>query len=1451
MSDVKTFTISGNNEEIQDMIGKGASPIDDPVVDKETRDELEGDDSDTEGQSRSPDDDLQNIIDKNPEDITATETRNLKIFESEGNEEAGDKLKEIESDHESVSSDDPEDRVDMEQLIKEFPLNVWHLIDTYFRDNSYYKSKHQLDSYNQLLYSETNGIRYIIRRENPLSIYKGLDKDNSFDHKIYIYFGETLDEMGNIKKEGENIFLSSPSIYDDDKSSYMYPNDARLRSLTYAMNIFCNIGVYIEDLKTKKKHIKNFEKVNIGVMPIMVHSKPCVLHNLESQKLTELGECPYDQGGYFIINGKEKVIISQEKKVNNVLYITKPSDVNIVIQGLITSVSKEGFQSSRTTAIEYLRTNINNTGPPKYLKADYVHRFVVRILGLDVKIPLFILFRALGIQSDREIINMIVYDNDVSTLKNKLMESLYNTIKDSQPFYDEASAYKFISVNTKGKQVFNVINIINNNFIPNYGDDNLEKAKYLALSIRKILLTHIGILNLTDRDSYSNKRIDVSGSLLRELYRELWGKFNKSIRLKIDSEYNYVTNKIITIDQIIRNDNLKNVFNNNDMNEITRSFGSTFGTGISAKQGIVQDLNRVSMLGTLSHIRRLRFPLPSGSKAVGPRKLHNSQWGFVCPSESPDGANTGIINHLSIIASISFDVVEDGIIEALLDNDVILLKDTITTDIYNSTKIYLNGKWIGIHNNPKVLVRILKLLKLNSFININTSISWKPSIQEINIFTDSGRILRPIFVLKSDKSNELIEGNYDRMKNWKSCIHGYIYTIDPNISTYSNRYYHEEFNELKSKHGDDLLDILEKYSAPIEYIDSTESIESFIAKDMYSIDKEYTHCEIHGSLLLSPLTLQIPFPDHNQYPRNVFSCQQTKQAVGIYSSAYNNRFDTMSHVLQYPQRPLITTRYNKYTNVESLPNGQNIIVAIASYSGYNQEDSIIINQSSVERGMFNSFYFRSYEENEKVEKNNTSHFANPNYVDTTLKDPDNYSKLDENGFIKEGEYVTDTDKITSLVQKTILPNGKEINRVTGSKISKHTSGIVDRVIVTKNRDNLRKCRVRIYKRKIPTIGDKYASRCGQKGMCGFLLKQVDMPFSKTGLVPDMIINPHAIPSRMTVNQLLEVLLGKCASIGGYFGDATPFQNTDEKDYSKLLLSYGYESKGNEILYSGTNGEQLKTSIFMGPTYYQRMKIMVADKMFSRGTGNNATITNQPMAGRSTGGGLRIGEMERDAILSHGTCGFLQESTMKRSDGYNHNRNNMYTVPVDDKTGHISHTSDKKVSIPYSAKLFIQEMEAMSISANIMTPQTIDNKELFETVNKVESETYGIYEGDKKSTATSSVKPPTKPKKEPESPKKEPLKEPEPPKKKPTRELEKGITRLRAQTALEMVERKRNDNQKFNEYETEEFMKLKPNSAELREYKLIQEGLDSKGSPLVSEQTVMPNPKSDSLEPEPE
>ena len=1232
-----------------------------------------------------------------------------------------------------------EDLIDSEgskRLLKEIkPLDPFWIVDQWFRSRPLWKSQHAIDSYNQFLSSKENGIQYIIQRENPQQILKEpINEDQGlFKYEISIYYGamiESLDDEGNPDKMSDqnHIYISSPIEYTIDPetgenhSQVMWPNIARLKGYTYGSSVLCDIAIVFKNNQSGENTFTNLSKVNLGTVPIMVRSNLCVLNGLDPVKLTEVGEDPYEQGGYFIIKGSEKVIISQEKKITNILYVNRKNDDLMPIQAVINSVSNQGFQSSRNNTIALHRvilkdptkaSSFNMTirdgdedereDHERLLFKRYEYRITIRILGIDMKVPLALLMRALGITTDQEILSLIIDDSDDEELKKRFYEALIPSIKDCQPVHDQRNALAILASKTKEKEIINALNLLRHNLFPNY-ETFLEKAYYLGYAVRSLLMTHLKISSETDRDSYSRKRIDLAGSLMLELYRELYASFQRAVSLKIDMEYKFnfkLYNNDLT--QMISEENTHKIFNPKSLDDLLKSFGASFGTALSKRQGIVQPLNRNSALGYTSHIRRILTPLPAGSKSLGPRKLHNSQWGFICPSESPDGGNVGIINHLTVGASVSFYVDPNQLQLCLLDQGMIPLKQVIPEDFMGATRIFLNGTLVGIHRDPPYLNKIMRLLKLNSIIHPHTSFYWDIEKREFLVFGDAGRILRPIFALRTigpKRTNSLIEGQFEYALSWQSLTRGYLGESKEELSIYDDRYHQDVFYQIKEEHAN-YLEFLEDRAAPIEMIDSLESEGFLIAKDIYSIDKDdYTHAEIHPSLILSALTHHVPFPEHSQYPRNVFSGQQTKQAMGLYSAAYQTRFETFAHILNYPQKQLVTSRYKQYTDVDKLPYGVNCIVAIASYSGYNQEDSVILNKSSVERGMFQSVYYRSYEDSEEVLPNGDRViFGNPKYQQQIKKESMvNYDTLDEGGFALEGTSVTSDDAIIGRCTKRADEGKDQVVGVSAKTVKFGTSGIVDKVIIYKNKENVRTCKIRIRKQKIPEIGDKFSSRPGQKGVCGMLLKAEEMPATKDGIVPDIIVNPHAIPSRMTINQLLEVVLGKSASIGGFLGDATPFQNNQINDYASLLEKYGYDQWGDEVMYSGITGEQLKTRIFIGPTYYQRIKLIVSDKIHSRATGPLQNLTRQPAAGRSNNGGLRIGEMERDSILSHGISAFLRESMMKRSD--------QYEVAIDNRSGLISDNKEdpdsETIQIPYSCKLLLQELQTMSIGPRLIT-----------------------------------------------------------------------------------------------------------------------------------------------------
>ena len=400
------------------------------------------------------------------------------------------------------------------------------------------------------------------------------------------------------------------------------------------------------------------------------------------------------------------------------------------------------------------------------------------------------------------------------------------------------------------------------------------------------------------------------------------------------------------------------------------------------------------------------------------------------------------------------------------------------------------------------------------------------------------------------------------------------------------------------------------------------------------IKYEYSHCEIHPSMIFGVMGHQVILPEHNQLPRNLFACGQAKQAVSLYHSNFPYRIDKMGVILNYGEIPLCKNRIYKYIHEEEHPYGFNAIVAIMCYNAYNVEDAILINEGSLKRGLYHTTYYNDYEAHEEREKGSNKIIKNLSKEKTIEVKPGyDYNYLGENGLIKENTEMDDKKILIGMVNYSDLDSE---NRSDSSVYPKKGQlGYVDKAYITNDVEGKRIAKIRIREQRIPAMGDKFCSRCGQKGTIGTVIPEKDMPFTKDGVKPDIIINPHAIPSRMTIGQLVETIMSKLGLQLGKFMDATPFTTEKNKieKIGEMLTDYGMHSSGNEYLYNGMTGEQIEYSIFMGPTYYMRLKHMVKDKINYRSSGPRTLLTRQTNHGRANDGGLRIGEMERDGMIA--------------------------------------------------------------------------------------------------------------------------------------------------------------------------------------------------------------------------
>jgi DNA-directed RNA polymerase II subunit RPB2 len=1078
-----------------------------------------------------------------------------------------------------------------------------------------------------------------------------------------------------------NIKPSVPMCSENNGSSQlMTPILARRRNFTYSLSI--NVDVYFK-IHSEENDIniigdeKIIKDVLLCKIPILVGSKYCV------SKMNSQDECKYDPGGYFIINGNEKVLISQEKIAPNIIQVFnnhKPGKYSILSE--VRSYPENVYTYPKTVSVKITSKS-----------EKYNNHIRVTIPHLRKEIPIFILFKALGCNSAKDIYYHIL-DNNGSRLDTEMLKVL-------RPSIEEA-----VDIKTQNESIKYMINFINNTNYSNYQDATeqikmnyivnnvlkdifphlggclIKKTHYLGLMVNKLLKVYLGVSSLDDRDSYTNKRIDTCGSLMANLTYQCMNRIVRDIKTNINKEVStgeWNTGK--SYENLINDQNIGKYIKSSYIETILKGALSTGNWGMKNninRQGVSQVLNRLTYLSSLSHIRRIATPIDSSGKLIPPRKLHSTHWGYACPSETPEGQSVGVVKNISVMCEITLPsspmIVEHNIKE--------YIKEIKEIDVYSinkseQTKVFINGDWLGYTEQPKELINTFKTKRQSGIINIYVSISWDTTHNSIYIYSDGGRCTRPLFILDNGKVN--IDILKDRISNktllWEELVTDLIYD-----------------------------------KCCIEYLDAHESECVLIANNIKRVKCYNTHVEIHPSMILGILASCIPFANHNQSPRNTYQSAMGKQAIGIPLTNNNKRYDTFSHVLYYPQKPFISNRMMGHMKADKLPTGINVIVAIASYGGYNQEDSILFNKSAIDRGLFASTFYRTYKEEEK--KNQLSGeediFCKPEMDGLLFPKPCNYDKLNESGFVPENTYVDDNDIIIGKVMP--LKNNEYKYRDSSVSIKNNENGYIDSNYIDTNGDGYKFCKVKIRSSRIPDIGDKFSSRHGQKGTIGMVYNEQDMPFSKDGIVPDIIINPHAIPSRMTIAQLLECVVGKSCAIGGYVGDGTAFNKNDISSISKGLESFGFEGNGNEVLYNGTTGEQIHTSIYMGPTYYQKLKHMAGDKIHSRSGGPVVSMTRQPAEGRSSLGGLRFGEMERDCMIAHGATSFLKERMMDVSD--------KYSVFICDKCNMISTGNPQKniyeckkcnnygnfsqVFIPYSCKLLFQELQCMSIMPRIET-----------------------------------------------------------------------------------------------------------------------------------------------------
>jgi DNA-directed RNA polymerase II subunit RPB2 len=1108
-----------------------------------------------------------------------------------------------------IQSDKIQNTFEVVEKSKQLPYieTPWTIIGAYFK-NQHLKRlvRHQIESYNDFV---NNQIQRTIEMFNPVSVasehdYCKKSRKNKLEMEI------TFDKFN----------LYRPQIHENNGATkIMFPHDARSRNFTYAstMTIDINIRCIIrtgENLENTQTHYKSIPKVHIGKLPIMLKSSICVLNQYTHINNNVSGECKHDAGGYFIINGSEKTVLGQERAAENRVYCFNTSKNNNKWSWTAEIKSIPPAKCISPKQINVMISSKNNGfGYPIY----------VQIPRIKQPIQLFVVFRALGIISDKEICQHVLLDIGQD---KQILDSLQASIVDANITMTREDALKIITSNV----MFTPMNmdkdagalkkrgfaqdVLNNDLFP-HCHNMTQKIYFLGYMVNRLLKSSLDIAKQDDRDSYVNKRVDLTGALLNNLFRNYFNKLVKDMSKQIVKEIN--TGSWRSTDDhmnIVNKTNIYKIIKSTTIENGIKRALSTGDFGIknvnSNKVGVAQVLNRLTYVSSLSHLRRINTPVDKSGKLIAPRKLHNTTWGFLCVAETPEGGSVGVVKNLSYMTHITTPSNSESLHQHV-ESFISRMDKENHKEMYLNIKVFVNGAWLGNTASPIELYNTLKDKKSKGIINIYTSIIFDIKNKEIRICNDAGRLTRPVLRVKNNK----------------------IFITEKIIS------------ELNSGNltWDDLLTDTKIDEAVLEYIDPEEQNFSMISMKPTDLANKvdtnyiykYTHCEIHPSTIFGILASCIPFPEHNQSPRNTYQCAMGKQAMGMYVTNYQNRMDKTAYVLTYPSRPLVDTRVMGMIKLDQIPSGSAVIVAIMTYSGYNQEDSILVNKGSLDRGLFNATIYHTEKDEDKKINGDEEIRCKPDPSKTKGMKFGNYDKVNNKGLVPENTFIENRDIIIAKVvpiKENRNDHTKLIKYEDHSKIHRTTEeSYIDKNFIDRNGDGYCIAKVRIRTSRKPVIGDKLSSRHGQKGTVGNIIPESDMPFTANGMRPDIIINPHAIPSRMTIGQLKETLLGKVLIQLGLFGDGTSFGELAVDDIRKELLKLGHECHGNEILHNGMTGEQIESDIFIGPAFYQRLKHMVNDKQHSRSIGPMVNLTRQPAEGRSRDGGLRFGEMERDCF----------------------------------------------------------------------------------------------------------------------------------------------------------------------------------------------------------------------------
>ncbi|XP_057798237.1 DNA-directed RNA polymerase III subunit 2-like isoform X2 [Salvia miltiorrhiza] len=1113
--------------------------------------------------------------------------------------------------------------VDKFQLVPEF-LKVRGLV------------KQHLDSFNFFV---RTGIKKIVQANNLVT--------SSRDPNIYLRY--------------KDVRIGEPSMMGDTVTDLLNPQKCRLYDITYAAPIYVNIEYSNGNYDGNRTQMK--KDVVIGRLPIMLKSCCCILYGKDEEELARYGECPLDPGGYFIVKGTEKVILMQEQLSKNRIIID--TDKKGCVQASVTSSSET---KKSKTVIRFEKEKI-------YLQ----------LTGFTTKVPIMIVLKAMGMESDQEVVQMIGRDPRYSEL---LLPSIEDCVKEG--VHTQYQALEFLERKTQ-KSLFHTavekegraLKILQDTFLANvpvHENNFRPKCIYVAVMLRRMMEAILNKDTMDDKDYVGNKRLELSGQLLALLFEDSFKRLNELTHQNIER----ILSKAV---RSSRFDISQHIVVNPITNELERAL-STGNWDLKRfkmnRKGMTQVVSRFSYIGTVGHMTKISPQFEKSRKVSGPRALQPSQWGMLCPCDTPEGEACGLVKNLALMTHVTTDEDEGPLISLCytLGVEDLELLSAEELPMPNSFLIIFNGLILGKHRRPQKFADSMRKLRRSGKIGEFVSIFVNEKQRCLYIASDGSRVCRPLVI--ADKGVSRIKEHH--MKELRDGVRTFQSFLKEGL---------------------------------IEYLDVNEENNALIALYEENAKEETTHIEIEPFTILGVCAGLIPYPHHNQSPRNTYQCAMGKQAMG--NIAYNQlcRMDSLIYLLVYPQRPLLTTRTIELVSYDKLGAGQNASVAVMSYSGYDIEDAIVMNKSSLDHGFGRCIVMkRMIAVNQKYTNGTMDRILRPQ---RDGPDAEQTQILDDDGIAAPGEIIRPRDVYINKQSPIDTKSGTSTSNTVKLKESQYKSSkqtykgpegetpVVDRVALCSDKDSNLCIKFMIRHTRRPEVGDKFSSRHGQKGVCGTIVQQEDFPFSERGVCPDLIMNPHGFPSRMTVGKMIE-LLGSKAGVscgrfhyGSAFGE--PSGHADKVEaISETLVKHGFSYNGKDFIYSGITGEPLQAYIFMGPIYYQKLKHMVLDKMHARGNGPRVMLTRQPTEGRSKNGGLRVGEMERDCLLAYGASMLIYERLMISSDPFE--------VQVCRKCGLLGYYNEKlkagicsmckngenisTMKMPYACKLLLQELQSMNI-----------------------------------------------------------------------------------------------------------------------------------------------------------